>query len=604
MIVALTIAAGTALVAQAPGTTEWPAYGGEPAAIASPLEQITRANVAGLRLAWVYRTGDYYRAAGASRRTPLVVDGTLYVSTPARADVVALDPASGVERWTYDPRIRPGGDYGDFANRGVSTWLDTTRAAGAPCRRRVFVATVDARLIALDGATGAPCADFGAAGTVDLARDLLQHAGVSLRVRRHVAARRRRRPGRDRRLGVSDNQRWTRPKASSARTTRAAASLRWSWDPIPRTRGDPGYDTWRGHSPTRPARPTRGPSCPPTRRAIWCSFRPAAPAPTSSAARGSGQNLLRQLGRGARGPRPAQVVWHFQVVHHDLVGLRRAGAAGGCSRCSAAARSARARRGDQDGPPVHSRSARRACRSCRSTERPVPQSDVPGEQAWPTQPFPPPAYRFVPESLPVDDAFGLTPEARERCRAWMAGLRSDGMFTPPSLRGTINYPGHIGGFNWSGVSVDERDGLLVAPVNRLAMVVTLIPRDSLHAARMAHPGEEISRHARHAVRHDAADAADRRIACRAVRRPGASWWRSIWRAARSNGGCRWATGPAPRSSRALPFGSISTRRRPRDRGRARVHRRHARQAIARVRPGDRAANCGARRCRRAATPCR
>lgn len=74
----------------------------------------------------------------------------------------------------------------------------------------------------------------------------------------------------------------------------------------------------------------------------------------------------------------------------------------------------------------------------------------------------------------------------------MTGLRSDGIFTPPSLHGTIHYPGHIGGFNWSGVSVDERDGLLVAPVNRLAMVVTLVPRDSLHAVRMAHPGDEVS----------------------------------------------------------------------------------------------------------------
>src|SRR2546429_733717 len=126
-------------------------------------------------------------------------------------------------------------------------------------------------------------------------------------------------------------------------------------------------------------------------------------------------------------------------------------------------------------------------------ERPVPASDVPGEAAWPTQPFPAPALRLSPESLSAADAFGATPETRRQCRDRIAALRYDGVFTPPSLRGTIIFPGDIGGMNWSGVAVDELRGVLIAPTNRLAMVVTLIPRDSLMAARHAHPHSEISR---------------------------------------------------------------------------------------------------------------
>src|SRR5947207_8991805 len=125
-------------------------------------------------------------------------------------------------------------------------------------------------------------------------------------------------------------------------------------------------------------------------------------------------------------------------------------------------------------------------------KRAVPASDVPGEEAWPTQPFPPAAFRLARPRLAPADAFGVTAAARRQCRDRSAALRYDGVFTPPSLRGTIIFPGDIGGMNWSGVAVDEGRGVLIAPTNRLAMVVTLIPRDSVMAARHAHPNSEIS----------------------------------------------------------------------------------------------------------------
>jgi quinoprotein glucose dehydrogenase len=185
-------------------------------------------------------------------------------------------------------------------------------------------------------------------------------------------------------------------------------------------------------------------------------------------------------------------VWAFQVVHHDLwdydvpaqpvlFTLRRGGS-------SIPAVAIGTKMGHvfvldrRDGKPLFP-----------VEERPVPPSDVPGETAAPTQPFPPPAFRLVPESLSVNDAFGVTDSARASCRARIAALRFQGIFTPPSQQGTIIWPGNLGGVNWSGVSVDEQRGLLIAPTNRLAMVVRLIPRDSLHAVYTARPDIEYGR---------------------------------------------------------------------------------------------------------------
>jgi quinoprotein glucose dehydrogenase len=148
---------------------DWPMYGRDGGGSRfSPLARITRDNVASLEVAWTFHTGEE-SPAGVGRDpslevTPIVVDGTLYLSTPL-GRVMALDPATGVERWRFDAKVNPSGGYGDFNSRGVSSWLDRSASGSGPCGRRVFVATIDTRLIALDAATGTPCADFGEAGT-------------------------------------------------------------------------------------------------------------------------------------------------------------------------------------------------------------------------------------------------------------------------------------------------------------------------------------------------------------------------------------------------------------------------------------------------------
>jgi quinoprotein glucose dehydrogenase len=486
----IALALGVALAVQTvPQSTEWPVYGGDAAGHRyAAVDQITRTNVSTLKLAWVYRTGDVLQEKGRFEANPLVVDGTLYVSTPL-GRVSALDPTSGTERWTYDAHIDLHGSYGDFANRGVSTWLDTRASVGAVCRRRIYLGTVDARLIALDAATGNACDDFGQHGTVDLTHDLLnapQELG-EYEVTSPPAV-----------IGdlvvvgssVGDNNRNDAPNGVVRAFDARSGALRWSWDPIARSPGAPGYDTWGGtyaHQ-TGAANAWSVISADPARDLVFVPVGSASP--DFYGGQRLGQNLYANSVVALRAS-TGQVVWSFQVVHHDLWDYDVPGEPVAFIL----------HRGGKDLPALAvSTKMGHLFILDRTTgqplvpveERPVPASDVPGEQAWPTQPFPPPAYRFVPESLAASEAYGVTPENREQCRAWIARLRSDGIFTPSSFRGSVHFPGHIGGFSWSGVSVDERDGLLVAPVNRLAMVVTLFPRDSIHAMRRAHPGAEIN----------------------------------------------------------------------------------------------------------------
>src|SRR6478672_6961440 len=130
---------------------DWASYGRDGAGSRySPLTQITRDNVTRLAVAWTYRTGDTARTRRPAKfeATPLMVDGTLYLSTPL-GRAIALDPVTGRELWTYDAHIDRNGNWGDLTNRGVSTWVDPAATAGSRCKRRIYLPTIDARIIAL-----------------------------------------------------------------------------------------------------------------------------------------------------------------------------------------------------------------------------------------------------------------------------------------------------------------------------------------------------------------------------------------------------------------------------------------------------------------------
>src|ERR1700752_3434191 len=177
----LIAAAGALLSAAEPidnGIADWPYYGGDAGGSRySPLTQINKSNVTKLKVAWEYHTGDVSDGSDNRRKsefeaTPIVADGTMYVSTPFNR-VVALDPETGREKWSFDSKIDLHAGYSEgLVNRGVTLWIDPSRAKGEACRRRIFLATIDARLFALDAASGQACADFGSGGHIDLTRGI------------------------------------------------------------------------------------------------------------------------------------------------------------------------------------------------------------------------------------------------------------------------------------------------------------------------------------------------------------------------------------------------------------------------------------------------
>jgi quinoprotein glucose dehydrogenase len=455
---------------------EWPTADGVQGTHHSALADITPENVAALEVAWTYRTGDVSdgrkgTGATAFEATPVMVDGVLYFSTPA-SRVVALDAETGRELWTFDPGFDQAAQSLN-ASRGVSTWLDPERARGEPCRRRVFLAALDARLVALDGRTGEPCADFGEHGEVDLGvgvdridgrREDDQQTAPPAVVGDFVVVGSK----------ISDSKVADAPsgvvRAFDART----GALRWSWEPLPgvggRTEGGDfvpagAANTWA----TITADEERDLVFVPTGSASpdhWGGLRP-------------GDNLYANslvALRASTGER----VWHFQMVHHDLWDYD----------LPAPPALITVRRGGREVPAVAQATKMGYVFILdRETgeplfpveERPVPPSDVPGEVVSPTQPVPVLPRPLAPQELKPEGAWGLTPLDRLACRRQVEALRSDGMFTPPSLRGSVAYPGFIGGMEWGGVAFDPVSGLLVTNTNRLATVATLIPARDVKA---------------------------------------------------------------------------------------------------------------------------
>src|SRR5215470_3871322 len=179
-VVATSAAAAQVSAPQSSGGTfaDWPYYGGDAGGSRySPLTQINRTNVAELKIAWEYHTGDLSDGSGGRRvsafeTTPIVAHGTMYFSTPFNR-VIALDPETGKEKWSFDPKIDLRTPYSEgLINRGVTLWSDPNKSPGETCGRRIFLATIDARLFALDAADGLPCADFGASGQIDLTQGI------------------------------------------------------------------------------------------------------------------------------------------------------------------------------------------------------------------------------------------------------------------------------------------------------------------------------------------------------------------------------------------------------------------------------------------------
>jgi quinoprotein glucose dehydrogenase len=483
LLALMTVAALHTAQAQSPDASDWGYYGGDVfGGRFSSLAQIDRTNVGKLEVAWTYHTGELGEGVARDGKltfesTPVLAYGSLYLETATNI-VIALDPGTGKERWRYDPRVDRKRQFGELSARGVSIWEDSTPGKQGPCARRVFTGTLDARLLALDAMTGKPCADFGTNGAVDLTQGMrIRDRGDYLvtsppAIFNNVVI-----------VGsaIGDNRATDLERGTIRAFDAVTGAQRWTFDPIPDSPAHPAAGAWNmtQAAGTGTANAWGVMSVDPDRGTVFV--------PTSSASAdfyggtrlGDNRFANSLLALDAM---TGKLQWAQQLVHHDLwdydlaaqpvlVELERGGKP--LSAVIQATKTGMLFVFDRDtGKPLFP-----------VAERDVPKSQVPGEQAWRTQPFSslPPLVEHRP--LDKSDAWGLTFWDRGKCRDMIKSHRNEGLFTPPDTRGTILWPSDLGGVNWSGMSYDSRRQRIVAAVNHLAMVVTLMPPAEMERQR-------------------------------------------------------------------------------------------------------------------------
>lgn len=438
-------------------TANWSSYGGDPGGTRySQLASVNQANVAKLTKAWEYHTGALTPNTDLNRKaafecTPILVNGTLYVITPFD-QIIALDPASGAEKWRFDPDVDRTHDYSEVTARGVGTWTDRTAPSNRACRTRIFAGTIDARLLAVDAETGRACQGFGINGQIDLT------VGIGLRDRGDYQV-----TSAPTIIGdlvvtgssIGDNRAAKVERGTVRAWDARTGALRWSWDPI--DLNDSGAaNAWSTISadaerdlifvPTGSASPD-----------FYGGLRPG-----NNAHADSVTALRASTGK---------LVWSYQVVHHDLWDYDVAAQPALLVFQGRPAVAVATKMGllfvldRETGKPLN-----------EVIEQAVPKSDVPGEQTSPTQPIPTWAP-LAPLGLKPEDLWGATPEVRQWCSEQLTHVRNEGFYTPPSIRGTLVFPGNAGGVNWGSLAVDTDHAIVYANTNRLAGIIRLIPRN-------------------------------------------------------------------------------------------------------------------------------
>ncbi len=430
-----------------PQAGDWPAYGRDPGgARYSPLDQINAGNVAKLGRAWTFHTKESGRSFES---TPIFVDNILYLSTHSQK-VMALDGESGREIWRYDAK------GAGRENRGVSYWPGDAREAA-----RILVGTGDGRLIALSAKTGVPITGFGDNGVVNLRAgitDKFPKAAYGVTspptIYRDLVI-----VGPSTQEGPSGGPSGD-PRAFDVRTGR----LRWRFHVLPQA-GEPGSETWGTEGWKDRSGPSNwGFATVDTERGLV--FLPVGnPADSFYGADRKGTNLYANS-VVALDALTGKLRWYYQTVHHDiwdydlaappaLIEVKRDG-----KTIPAVAQITKMGLlfilDRMTGKPVFG-----------VEERAVPKSGVPGEESWPTQPFPvkpPPLARM---SMTAADVTTRTLEAHKFCAEWFARVRHEGAYTPFGMAPTLVMPGTMGGGNWGGVSFDPGLGYIFVNTSSL-----------------------------------------------------------------------------------------------------------------------------------------
>lgn len=468
-------------------TADWPHWGGDQGASHhSPLTQIEPGNVSALEVAWIHRSGDFYDGSGDSKRTalqvtPIVVNDRLYYCTPFMR-VFALDPETGAELWRFDPGLRQRHGEGPYplTCRGVAYW-ESGRGTDGVCSKRILYGTADAELIALDAETGRPCADFGEEGRVALREGVgdaaaWEYAPTSppqvIGDRVVVGA------------YIADNVRVDAPAGVVRAFDARSGALVWAWDTTPP--GWPKPEPTQKPEPKATADAKEGLRFTPGTPNVWSII-------TADAERGlvfvptgnPSPDLYGGLREGidyygsstvALDAETGAPVWRWQSVHHDVWDydtpspptlFEIPGVGAGAAAVAQSTKMGHIFLLDREtGVPLYP-----------VEERPVPQQGAPGEELSPTQPFPTHPVPVHPLALSPEDAFGFTPIDRASCREQIERYRWDGLFTPPTLEGSIEMPHTAGGPNWGGVAIDPERGTLIVNQTHAALVTQLIPRE-------------------------------------------------------------------------------------------------------------------------------
>lgn len=457
--------------AGSPAVTSWLHFGAdEGGSRFAPLEVINSINVNQLRKAWEYHTGDLDPARFAEfstrgfQATPILADDTLYFCSPVN-QVIALSPATGKEKWTFDAAPDLDGVF-SIKCRGVSYHLDSTAKPGQSCRARILTGTVDGRLLALDAKTGQLCREFGDAGEIDLTADLGKVSGGDYIVTSPPQV-----------IGdivitgalVTDLQHDEVPSGVVRAYNVRSGELAWAWDPLQdKLRLPVGY---------QPGSPN-----------AWAPFsadseRKLVFIPTGNPAGdyyGGGREGVDYFGSSviALHTDTGKLAWRFQTVHNDIWDY------------DVPAQPLLFDFPGDDGPvPALVQATKTGFLFVlnRETgeplmpieERPVPGGGPAPQALSPTQPFPVLPEPLHPEYLSEEDMFGFVWFDKQACKRKLRELNNEGIFTPIGTQPTLVYPGYMGGSNWGGVSWDPQRKLLIANTTRLPTVVKLIPRDTL-----------------------------------------------------------------------------------------------------------------------------
>lgn len=448
---------------------EWRSYGRDPGGMRfSPLKQINPSNVQLLQRAWTYRVPSFPGSGViAFENTPLMVGDILYFATPT-GQAIAVDAETGKQLWIFDPLSGVSRQPNPVPNRGVAYWNGTVPTVLGGQKRnvdsRIFYVSSDARLYALDPSTGKPCLSFGQGGSIDLRQ------GVATRwpkLKYDVTSP----PVIYKDLVIVGSEVQESPSIGPSGAVRAfdvhTGKLMWRFDTVPKP-GEVGHDTWQGDDwKDRSGTNAWGLLSVDVKNGMV--FLPLGSSSYDFyGADRKGKDLFSDS-LVALNAATGKIVWYYQLVHHDLwdsdlsaqpvlLTLRLAG-----REIPAVAEVTKTGFvfvfNRLTGKPVFP-----------IEERPVPQSDVPGEVSWPTQPYPLKPPPLATTSVTSDNITTVTPESRKYCLENFGSALPGRLFNPWGLKLRLEIPGSLGGGNWSGASFDPASGYLFVNMSNVGTV--------------------------------------------------------------------------------------------------------------------------------------